>query len=74
MLVYPPKHGHPGETMEVTLPCVALLGTRRAAQLEAAIEEDTGLPCPCRLGEECPLIAGLVLTPKPVAAAPPRAS
>jgi hypothetical protein len=42
------------------LPCQAMFGMTRGAQIERAIVEDTGSPCPCRQGRVCPLV-GLFL-------------
>jgi len=47
------------QTPRPLLPCEALFGLRRGAQIIAAVEEDTGAPCPCRQGRVCPLLGTL---------------
>lgn len=37
-------------------PCQALFGIARGSQIIAAVEADTGAPCPCRQGLACPLM------------------
>lgn len=41
---------------EQQLPCAALFGANRSAQMRTAIEEDTGEVCPCVAGRVCPLL------------------
>lgn len=41
---------------ESILPCEALFGLERGAQIQAAVAEDTGQPCPCSQGRACPLM------------------
>lgn len=51
--------------MNQLLPCQALFGMSRGAQIQQAIEEDTGQPCPCRRGLVCPLVPSAELEPLP---------
>jgi hypothetical protein len=39
------------------LPCYILFGSERGAQIQAAVEEDTGAPCPCAQGRGCVLLS-----------------
>ena len=41
------------------LPCHILFGDARGEQIRAAVEEDTGCPCPCSQGSRCPLLGEL---------------
>ena len=41
------------------LPCEALFGLERGAQIVAAVEQDTGDVCPCKQGRVCPLLGAL---------------
>ena len=45
------------------LPCQALFGLERGAQIVAAVEEDLGGPCPCKQGRVCPLLGEVVPPP-----------
>lgn len=45
--------------------CQALFGSVRGRQIQDAIEEDTGRPCPCAQGLSCPLLASPKLEPLP---------
>lgn len=40
-------------------PCTTLFGRAHGALIQAAIEEDTGAPCPCSTGGGCPLLGEL---------------
>lgn len=42
--------------MKNMLPCQALFGMSRGAQIIQAVEEDTGQLCPCKRGLVCPLM------------------
>lgn len=51
--------------MSHILPCQALFGMSRGAQIQQAIEEDTGHACPCKQNRGCPLVPSGELEPLP---------